>query len=262
MDQQTRNRIMKSHRFSQVPCAQTHRGPFLLIPAPASQSKLIIPPALTCSGANASRSSSTTWRNYTRMRSSTSSRSWPAWRRRSPTSHTREPETFRCVSGSRPHVRNEPKVTPPQIHSVIQELFLMMSLSGFKIGYFRYQACLANEFGGRGDKKEREKKFLVLIYLARPRNSLSFSFNFVLRFFIGKGLVVVHKILFKVRRHITQLRHYLIVTVDTVIRKSRRRISSVPLLSCLDKNKHSLVVVSHYSCPSLACIRALTCVCF
>lgn len=118
MDQQMSNRIRKSHRFSQVPCAQTQtQGLFLLIPAPASQSKLIIPPALTCSGANGSRSSSTTWRNYTRMRSSTSSRSWPAWRRRSPTSHTREPETFRCVSGFRPHVRNEPKVTPSDLFS-------------------------------------------------------------------------------------------------------------------------------------------------
>lgn len=46
-----------------------------------------------------------------------------------------------------------------QIYSVIQELFLTMSLSSFKIGHFRYQACLANEWSGRGDKKKKKKSF-------------------------------------------------------------------------------------------------------
>lgn len=83
----------------------------------------------------------------------------------------------------------------PQIRSVIQEIFLTMSLSSFKIGNFRYQACLANELSGRGDKKKEKKEFLVLIYSAPLRISLSFSLDFVLRFFIVKGLIVVHKIL-------------------------------------------------------------------
>lgn len=159
MDQQTRNRIMKSHRFSQVPCAQTHRGPFLLIPAPASQSKLIIPPALTCSGANASRSSSTTWRNYTRMRSSTSSRSWPAWRRRSPTSHTREPETFRCVSGSRPHVRNEPKVTPPRFIQLFRSFFLWCHCPVLKLVISDIKPVLQMNLEEEAIRKREKKSF-------------------------------------------------------------------------------------------------------
>lgn len=97
-------RVISSVRCHVVRCPQ---GLFLLIPACVSLSKLITPHGLTCvfvcSGVSVWRSSWTTWQNFTRTRSSTSSRSWPAWRRRSPTSPMREPETYRSVRQANVH---------------------------------------------------------------------------------------------------------------------------------------------------------------